>query len=337
MFPEILLRACLGAVLLVGAPSPRAQEVSSMPGAFAPVPIGGRGTALAGAQTAAPSGVEAIIYNPAAMAATQHWGGGYYYSNLYALVPYHFTAGMYRMPDKPFVLGAAWLQNGDDVYSENEIFLGGSFTRGWVNVGATYKLRFAGTGSGGEQFRDPQTGLGHQVSGRALGLLGFDVGANVQPFGPKYAAGVVVKDVLSRISWSTENEAGTAGGEYAEYVPISLRYGFLLNPDPFLDMVVDFEPGLYHDSRTKLATGIEIVPLEMLPSHPWKVHLHDLVALRVGYGRNIFTNEASHRLSLGTGLAYSYLGMRLAVDLGYDWNFNFEGHNSLRMGFNLGR
>jgi hypothetical protein len=321
------------AALAAAPASPRAADVSAAAGAFAPVPIGGRGTALAGAQTAAPAGVEAIIYNPAAMDATGDWAGGYYYSDMYALVPYHFTAGMYRLPGRPFVLGAAWLQNGDEVYAENEVLLSGSYARGWVRLGATYKLRFAGTGGGGEGFRDPESNLERKVEGSAFGLLGFDVGATIQPFGPKYAFGVAFKDLLSRISWNTDNEAGTAKGEYAEYVPVTLRYGFLFNPDPFLDLVIDVEPSLYEHGRSKLATGLEILPLELLKDGRLKEHVHDLVAARIGYGRNLFTNEASHRLTLGSGIGYSYLGMRFAADIGYEWNFNFEDANTLRMGF----
>jgi hypothetical protein len=326
------LAACLTAALPI-----RAQDVSSAPGAFAPIPLGGRGTALAGAQTAAPSGVEALLYNPAALAATEKWAGGYYYSDMYALIPYHFTAGLYRLPGKPFVVGAAWLQNGDEIYSENEVLLSGSYSRGWVRLGATYKLRFAGTGSGGESFVDPELGLERKVEGSAFGLLGFDVGATVMPWGPKYVMGVTFKDLLSRISWSTSNEAGTAEGDYAEYVPVTLRYGFLFDPDPFLDLVVDFQPSLYHDSHAKLASGLEIIPLEALKDGWLKDHVRDVLAARIGYGRNLFTNQASHRLTLGGGLAYRYMGIRLAVDMGYEWNFNFEDANNLRMGFQVTR
>lgn len=319
---------------LAGPPVPTAASgVSPAAGAFAPVPIGGRGTALAGAQTAAPAGVEAILYNPAAMDATGEWAGGYYYSDMYALIPYHFTAGMYRPAGRPFVLGAAWLQNGDEVYAENEVLLSGSYARGWVRLGATYKLRFAGTGGGGEGFRDPESGLERKVEGSAFGPLGFDVGAIIQPFGPKYAFGVTFKDLLSRISWNTGNEAGTAKGEYAEYVPVTLRYGFLFDPDPFLDLVMDFEPSLYRHGRSKLAAGLEVIPLELLRDGPLKEHVRDLVAARIGYGRNLFTNEASHRLALGAGIGYRYMGVRFAADIGYEWNFNFEDANTLRMGF----
>jgi hypothetical protein len=319
------------------APPSRAEDVAAAPGAFAPIAIGGRGTALAGAQTAAPSGVEAILYNPAAMADTKDWAGGYYYSDMYDLIPYHFTSGTYRLKGRPFVLGAAWLQNGDEVYSENEVLLGGAYERGWVHLGGTYKLRFAGTGGGGTQFVDPETNLGHQVQGSALGLLGFDVGASVRPFGPKYALGVVLKDLVSRIAWDTRNEAGTARGEYAEYVPVTLRYGFLFDPDPFLDMVVDYEPALYHDGLSRLATGVEVVPFELLPDSWAKPYVHDLLAARIGYARNMFTSEASHRLSTGFGMGVRYLGMRLAVDAAYEWVYNFDHHDNLRFGFNLSR
>ncbi len=314
-----------------------AVDVSGNPGAFAPIAIGGRGTGLAGAQTAAPTGAEAIIYNPAAMAVTEKWTGGYYYSNMYSLVPYHFTSGTYRLPNHPFVLGAAWLQNGDEIYSENEVLLGVAISKGWVHLGGNYKLRFAGTGGGGTEFRDNETTMGHQVTGTALGLLGFDIGATVQPFGPKYVLGIAMKDILSRISWDTRNEANTTLGQYAEYVPVSLKYGILFDPDPFIDLVVDFEPTLYHDGRSRLASGVEIVPLEMLPDSWAKEYVHDLLAMRIGYARNLFTNEASHRLSLGSGIAYRYLGMRLAVDMSYEWVYNFEQNNNVRVGFNLSR
>jgi hypothetical protein len=223
------------------------------------------------------------------------------------------------------------------VYSENEVLLGAAYNRGWVHLGGTYKLRFAGTGGGGTEFRDDETSLGHQVSGSALGLLGFDIGATVQPFGPKYVVGVTMKDILSRISWDTKNEAGTAKGQYAEYVPISIKYGFLFDPDPFLDLVVDFEPTLYHDGRSRLASGIETVPLELLPDSWMKGYIHDLIAARVGYARNLFTNEASHRFSVGSGISYRYSGMRLAVDMAYEWVYNFDNNNNLRVGFNLSR
>ncbi|MEO7423745.1 MAG: hypothetical protein ABI036_01080 [Fibrobacteria bacterium] len=331
---RILSSLGIAASLLSAA---RAVEVSGLPGAFAPIAIGGRGTALAGAQTAAPVGVEAILYNPAAMAETRDWSGGYYYSNMYDLVPFHFTSATYRLPGRPFVLGAAWLQNGDDVYSENEVLLGGALERGWVHLGATYKLRFAGTNGGGSEFIDNEAHVGHQVQGTALGMLGFDVGATVKPFGPKYVFGVTLKDLLSRISWDTHNEANTALGEYAEYVPVTLRYGFLFDPDPFLDLVVDYEPSLYHDGLTKLSTGVEVIPFELLPDSRLKPYVHDMLAARIGYARNMFTREAAHRLALGGGLGYRYLGMRVNVDMAYEWVYNFEHHNNVRVGFSLSR
>lgn len=325
------------AVLCPAAAETLAADVSASPGAFSPIAIGGRGTALGGAQTAAPSDVEAILYNPAAMASTRDWAGGYYYADMYALIPYHFTSATYRLKGRPFVLGGAWLQNGDDIYSENEVLLGAAYERGWVRVGGTYKIRFAGTGAGGEAFRDPEIGLNRQVEGGALGLLGFDLGATLMPFGPQFVFGVAMKDLLSRIYWNTENEAGTARGEYAEYVPVTLRYGFLFDPDPFLDLVVDFEPALYHHGLSRLAAGIEVLPFELLPDSWAKPHIHDMLSARTGYARNMFTHEASHRFSLGGGFGYRYLGLRLSVDAAYEWVYNFESHDNLRVGFSLSR
>jgi hypothetical protein len=314
-----------------------AFAVSGKAGAFAPFPVGARGAALAGAQTARPGVGDALFLNPAGITHVTQWNTSYQHANAYGLLPLHQVGGLWHQPNRPVWVGAAWKQSGDEVYAENEMRLGAAYRRDYMNVGATWNLRYAGTGTGGTDFHDPETGLNRRVEASALGLMGFDAGAIAHPFGPDYALGVVFHDLLSRVSWDSENEAGTAEGEYAQYLPITVRFGFYAKPDAAMAFMLDFEPSLYHDGLSRIATGIESFPMEWLPDSRAKAWVHDMVALRLGYTRNMFTQEAFHRLGLGGGFNMAYAGMALNCDIAYEWVFAFEDRNSLRFGFQLTR
>jgi hypothetical protein len=311
--------------------------VSGRAGAFAPLPVGARGAGLAGAQTANPEASDALFINPAGITQIQAWHTGYYHANAYGLVPYHQVDAIYRQPGQPFWGAAAWKQNGDDVYSENEVRLGAGFQREYMRVGATWNLRYAGTGSGGTDFRDPETGLNRRVDATGMGYFGFDAGAIAQPFGPRYGLGVAFHDILSRIAWNSSNEAGTANGEYAQYLPIGVRFGLYAHPDDAVSFHLDYEPSLYHDGLSRIASGFEAMPMEWLPDSQIKKVVHDLVSVRIGYARNMFSTEAFHRLAAGGGLKMAYAGMTLTTDMAYEWVYEFTGHNSLRFGFQVAR
>ncbi len=323
----------LGAMVWVG----KAWAISGKSGAFAPLPVGARGAALAGAQVADPEISDALFLNPAGITQVSLWQTGYYHANAYGLVPYHQVDAVYHLPQKPLWTAAAWKQNGDAVYSENEIRLGAAFRKDYMSLGATWNLRYAGTGSGGADFIDPENGLNHRVEATGLGYFGFDAGAIAHPFGERYGLGVVFHDILSRIAWSSSNEAGTARGDYAQYLPIGLRLGLYARPDDAMAFVFDFEPTLYHDGLSRMATGLESHPLEWLPDSKVKDFMHDMVALRLGYARNMFTTEPFHRLACGGGLQLEYAHTVLRADMAYEWVFEFTERNSLRFGFQVAR
>jgi len=323
--------------LLLPSLCPPVQAVSGKAGAFAPLPVGARGAALAGAQVAAPEASEALILNPAGMTQVEFWNAGYHHASAYGIIPYHQVDGVYHLQGKSVWLGATWKENGDEIYAENEVRLGGAYRRGFISVGGAWNLRHAGTGAGGSDFRDPETGLNHRVDATGLGFLGFDVGAIARPFGDRYALGLAFHDLFSRISWDSENEANTAAGEYAQYVPVTMRLGFYAHPDQALAFFCDFEPSLYHDGISRLASGLEILPMEWLPDSQIKEWLRDCLATRIGYARNMFTDDAFHRLTAGTGLRLHHAGLTLQADMAYDWVFAFESRNTLRFGFHLGK
>lgn len=314
-----------------------AFAVSGRGGAFVALPVGARGAALAGAQTASPSAGDALFLNPAGMTQVGYWNTNYQHANAYGLLPLHQVGALWHQPGMPIWYGAAWKQSGDEIYAENELRIGAAYKREYMNAGITWNLRHAGTGTGGTDFHDPDFGLNRRVEATALGLVGFDAGAIAHPFGPNYALGVVFHDLLSRVSWDSENEAGTAAGEYAQYLPITVRFGLYAKPDAAMAFMLDFEPSLYHDGLSRIATGLESFPLEWLPDSKAKGFVHDILALRLGYARNMFSQEAFHRLGMGLGFNMAYGGTTLNCDLAYEWVFTFEDRNSLRFGFQLTR
>jgi hypothetical protein len=314
-----------------------AFAISGKSGAFADFPVGARGVALGGAQTALPDAAEALFQNPAGITQVKSWNAGYHNASAYGLIPYHQLAGSWHGPDLPWWAAAAWKENGDAVYSENEIRLGSAYRRDYMSIGATWNLRYAGTGSSGTDFIDPEQGLNHRVDATGWGLMGFDAGAIAQPFGSRYALAVVFHDILSRVAWNSTNDAGTARGEYSQYLPSLLRFGLYAHPDAAMAFSLDFEPSLYHDGLSRLASGIEAFPMEWLPDSKVKPWVHDLVALRLGYARNMFTTEAFHRLATGGGMLIKYDGLSLQADLAYEWVFTYDNRNSLRFGFQVSK
>jgi hypothetical protein len=313
-----------------------AQDFAAPAGAFASGIAGARSAGLAEAQTAAPTGAEAAAINPAALSEVKDWAVAYSHANRLGLLPEHQTAAVARPPGRPFVLGLSWNRLGDVGYAENQLLLSGAYNRGFVALGGNYKFRFVDT-EGGTGFRDPESGLQRRVTGLAIGWLGFDAGATVAPFGPRYRLGLMVKDLFSRISWESKNAAGTAEGRYAEYLPVSMRYGFFFDPDPFLDFSVDFEPALYHDGHSWLASGAEMIPFALLSEGPAKRILQNSLALRLGYSRILFEEEAMEKFALGAGFGVEYRDMTLSVDMAYEMHFGFGGENPLRIGIRLGR
>ncbi|MBF0430083.1 MAG: hypothetical protein HQK83_02300 [Fibrobacteria bacterium] len=322
-----------------------ADELSGMPGAFATRDLGPRGAALAGAQTANPHATEALLYNPADLFDVK-WSGGYAYSRAFDLIPYNFPAASYRFSKTPLAFGVVAIQNGDAIYSENELFFGVSTAWGFLRFGTSWKLRYASTGSGGEDFLDPESGQNTKVSGTGMGLAGFDFGVKGVFWKEKLCIGAVMKDAFSAVAWDTENEAGTAEGKYTEYVPLSIKVGMAYRFLSGAVISVDIEPGLYHlpppfdfeffktyeDIKNRLCLGLELYPLGMFSSG-W---VKELIALRGGYSEDVFEKDKAKVFAMGGGLAFpmgSYLNV--AIDAGYQINTIFQGNNSPIIGLSI--
>ncbi len=326
------------------------ETLSGIPGAFVSVDLGSRSSALAGAQTAAPAASEVLLHNPSALYDAV-WSGGYTFSNTYSLLNYNYLAGSFKMEKRPIAIGIGFIQNGDDVYSENEIMLGAATAWRYLRAGVTWKIRYASTGDGGEDFFSPETGENTKVSGQGVGLSGFDLGVRGLFFKERFIVGWVIKDMFSGVAWETENDAGTAKGDYWEYIPMSMAVGVQIALVEDLQTAIDIDPGVYNlpeffdwnfleeysDIKNRLRIGVEWMPIYRFSKSEL---LKRLLVLRMGYAETLFEKDKSKYFAVGTGLAFpiSESGKtKVSLDGGYQISTVFRKHSSFRLGISIRR
>jgi hypothetical protein len=307
------------------------EELSGIPGAFAPVSMAARGEGMAGAQTARPVANEAFMYNPAALALIPRVSLGYSFNPVFQMVDYHYTSIAGKPTKGPWRMGASFMRNGDEIYAENEVNLGLARVYFGFLVGANLKLRSAGTGSGGTDFLDPETGKNTKVEGSGIGWTGFDLGVIRPFFEDRLHLGVALRDLASGVSWSTENEAGTAAGDYFEFIPWSLRLGGSVIAATWIELSMDLEPAVYEDSKNRLSTATEIHPLGYL-SNPV---LQKMVALRAGFRQTIMESNPSRFYTFGGSLKYEIDNYRFSLDGAYVINTIFEKRNAPVFGLSI--
>jgi hypothetical protein len=317
-------------LIMVLVPELKAEALSGVPAAFGPWSIAGRGEGMAGAQTARPAPGEAVIYNPASATDVNKWSAAYYYNNQFTLLTYHYISFLYRPDSSANVWGASVIENGDEVYREGELNLTWSRDFWQLLWGANVKLRYAGTGSGGTDFINPD-GDNTRVEGTGYGVWGLDLGITLPMWENRLRLSMVLKDLFSAILWNTENEAGTAKGEYWEFVPYSMRFGGSYLPLNWLELNIDIEPSFYTDGKNRISTSMEVKPLYFLEDEILK----QSVLLRTGFRQNIMDSEPSRVFAFGLGLQYKTAEYCFTLDGAYSINTIFKGYNTPKVGLSI--
>jgi len=154
----------------------------------------------------------------------------------------------------------------------------------------------------------------HQVTGSAHGF-GIDLASTYQ-FRKYHNLAVVIKNSLSAIWWSSENEVGTAEGNYQEGKPVSLKLGYGYQKDRF-SFVTDYQPAIASDLDSDLSFGFEYY---LFP---------DKLALRSGYKKELFTGD-NEKISFGAGINHKLKrNLYFQLDLAYQVITSWQGHNNL--------
>jgi len=304
---QIFVHLSFCSTLLTGfVSSLAAQHLTGLAGAFAPVGVSARTTALGGARVVTSIGPDALFGNPAALPFYSSRTVAFHYFRLLGLLPYLAATADFRLPGNSWG-GIGLSSNGDALYRENTLVLAYSRPFMWrgkaVDVGAALSLRYASFGNSGS--------APGSVSGNAVGA-GLSLGARLW-LTDRLALGLLLQDAPNYLRWSTSSR----GSAYAEGLPVHAAIGAGAFDVAGMTLAFDWDKSLYRETFDRIRFGVERSVLS-------------LFALRVGYATAL-ANPDYTAYSLGLGAEYQVSPDRLAhFDLSYTLQ---ELPNILRVSF----
>jgi hypothetical protein len=295
----------LAALAGVTSPLP-AERLTGLAGAFAPLGVSARTTALGGTRVVAAIGPGALFGNPAALPFYSAKSVVFHYFRVLGLLPYLAAAADFRLPDNSWA-GVALSSNGDALYRENTLVLAYSRPLTWqgkaVDVGAALNFRYASFGN--------NASTPGSVTGNAVGA-GLSFGARLW-LTEHFALGLLLQDAPNYLRWSTS----TSGSGYGEGLPVHLAFGAGAFDVAGMTFAFDWDKSLYRETFDRIHFGVERSVLGLL-------------AVRGGYATAL-ANPDYTEYSLGLGAQYQIGPHRTAhLDLSYTLQ---ELPNILRLSF----
>lgn len=296
------------AVVLV-SPAVKAQELSSIAGAFVDVGYGARPVALGGAFVGLADDVNAVLWNPAGLTNIEQKELTLSFHNQFGLVKYNYLG--YAMPYNSGLdgLGFAFIYSGDEAMNEMTVQAGyGRKVLPGLTVGGSIKYRRSSFGNntiGGDDYiifepDEIATGQLNQVKGSANGF-GFDIGA-LYKLSERITMGVMLKDIYSPVFWDSkvDNPLEKTKGSYSELVPFESVIGSAFQITENFIFTADYSPTLSRDVYNKIRGGTEL-------------KLWGFLYLRAGV-QNYINNIDDERVVLGTGLKFKIFGGKFIFD-----------------------
>ena len=295
----------LAALLALALPA-RPQRLTGMAGAFAPVAISARTTALGGTQVVATLGPDALFANPASLAFYSPRTVAFHYFRVFGLVPYLAAAADFRVFGNSWA-GVGLTSNGDALYRENSLIVAYARPLTWqgkaAEIGAAFAFRYASFGA-------ENSGPG-AVTGHAIGA-GLSAGVRLW-LTDHLAVGVLLQDAPNYLRWSTSAK----GSSYAEGLPVHLALGAAAFDVAGMTLAFDWDKSLYRETYDHIRMGVERRFLSFLFT-------------RAGYSTALANPEYT-QYSFGLGARYPIAADRFAyLDLSYTLQ---ELPNILRVSF----
>lgn len=310
----------------------QAQE-GNIQAAFIEDIVGARAWGLGGAYRTLVNDANSLIWNPAGLADIKGKNSlTLDHVELMEFFSYSYLGYAHRLNDR-WSLGTGLLYSGDEIMSEfvgylsvgidgsviGDAFFNGTIPKEMISVGISNKILYSSYGKNDPLPDLPPYLQGHQVSGSALGYA-LDLGFKVSPSHSDHFS-LTIKNILSHVTWDSDNEAGTALGRYYESLPLTTIVGYARQQDR-LTFAVELDKSLYSDVEDNLHLGMEYQLLREF-------------ALRAGYAQELVTAD-SQRLALGAGFNIDMETLPfLRFDIAYLINLDWEDHNSLLFSLTL--
>jgi len=270
----------LGLVLTLGlSSSVQAQDLSTIPGAFADLGIGAESASLGYSGTSSQRGAFAMAWNPASIRPE---------SGLETAVSWvdHLEAVDFAHAALAVPLGKKWGWGlsahiiGDDVLRESTIRTAWSYKFFFMTFGLGAGYRHASFGNndlsiGDWVVFDPSEvaeGVSQQVSGSAQGFS-VDAAMNMH-WSDDVMVAIVARNLASPVRWKSSSN-GTEESSYVESVPAELSLGAGYHITPRISTFLEWTPALKPDAVVRTGFGISIRPVEPLSLNMGRQILHD--------------------------------------------------------------
>lgn len=306
-----------------------AEELSNIQSAFLDVGFGAKPMGMGGAYTAIARNANSLIWNPAgATQSSNATSVGFDNVTLQDLYQYSYF-GISHKTKKGNAFGAGLVYSGDDAMSETTVLLSMALSKKYLedysklaffDVGLNMKVLVSSFGNNNDGEYIDGNGLNHQVTGSASGFA-FDLAMHTA-LNDLDHVGILWRNPYSYLNWSSDNEIGTAKGDYSEGLPAGLVIGVGRVAQDY-SIAIDLDKSLHKDTEDIFKLGAEYLFFD------------DIMALRGGYSQELLTGE-NKKYSLGAGFKVGIWGTsKLSLDLAYQIETNWEKHDTFRLSCDL--
>lgn len=290
----------------------KAQQLSSIPGAFVDIGFGSRPVSMGNAFVGLADDINAVYLNPGGLTAIDRYEVEFTHTKLMGLVNYQFfSAGMPLSDNQSVAL--AIISSGDDLMREISMHVG--YARELLpglSAGAGLKFRRSSFGNNTlnpddfDGIFDPgeiTRGISNQVYGDGNGF-GLDLGL-VYRASEELRFGVMLRDIYAPVYWNskTRNSESNPKGNYMERIPFEAAIGTSWTAGGRTIVSLEYKPSFDSEQDDALRLGFERT-------------IVDILSIRLGTEQWL-NNRDDDKYMLGAGLRVPLADYQVQVNYGY--------------------
>ncbi|MBT3449055.1 MAG: hypothetical protein HOC28_08900 [Bacteroidetes Order II. Incertae sedis bacterium] len=277
-----LFKIITGLLLLMATPGGvKAQQLSSIPGAFVDVGIGASIAAYGYAGTASSRGATALNWNPAGIYPEEGPEATFSFVDQLEIVEYGYFSLSVPLWENRNAFALSAQVSGDESLLEESVSVGYAHRFGFVWMGVSGSYRRAVYGKNALRADDyviftpdeVTAGLDRQVSGTASGF-GLDAGIQLL-LTDGVVFGVTARNMAAPIAWSSWSAARPGTKEYSESIPLEVAMGIQYRLSDKLAGSIEWVPEIKAGSISRIGIGAAFNPVTILAIRAGRLILQD--------------------------------------------------------------
>jgi len=258
-----------------------AQEISSIPGAFAQIGIGARSAGLGYTGTAGAIGSGAMAWNPAAIYSDNGMELALSYVDQLEVVEFGYAALSIPLKNNRNAIAISAHYSGDEALTEESAKVAYAHRIGFIWLGAAVGIRRAMYGKNKLNAGDYVVfdadeiaeGLSRQVSGTATGYT-IEAGMRMM-WSRDLAVSLSARNISAPMLWRSYSQARPGKKSYIESVPLELATGVKYQLSDRVSGALEWVPALESDAISRIGLGASFLPVEMIALRVGRVIFHD--------------------------------------------------------------